>query len=469
MKSFWDSSLAPAGDLNLRVYTSRLLGMDDSLVLHGGGNTSVKSSRANVFGEQQQILYIKGSGCDLKTIEPQNFAPLDLNHLLKLAELETLSDIDMVRELRCAMTDPTAPSPSIETIVHASIPCKFIDHTHADAVVTLSNTPNGEQTLKQLYGDRVLILPFAKPGFVLARQIHQAIKDIDLAGFEGIVLLNHGIFTFADDAKSAYQTMIKLVSEAEDHIKNQDAWQVAKSDVAVHFDPLDIAKMRKRLSQLHGSPMIVKWHNDSEAIGFSALENLAVIANQGPITPDHVIQTKPVPMIIKGTVNEKNNKRINDAITAFEADYRQYFTANAREEHTLLDCAPRVAIAPNQGIFTMATNAKRCNAVADIYRQTMKAIQWAEKLGGWQPLGKTTLFEMEYWSLEQAKLKTTAAKPEFEGKIAFITGAASGIGKSTAMDLLARGACVVATDISPTVVDMIDDPACLGVVWDVAS
>ncbi|MCJ8268299.1 MAG: class II aldolase/adducin family protein, partial [Psychrosphaera sp.] len=170
MKSLWDNNLAPAGDLNLRVYTSRLLGMDDSLVLHGGGNTSVKSTHTNVFGEQQQILYIKGSGCDLKTIEPQDFAPLDLNQLLKLAELETLSDIDMVRELRCAMTDPTAPSPSIETLVHASIPCKFVDHTHADAVVTLSNIPNGEQTLKQIYGDRVLILPFAKPGFVLARQ-----------------------------------------------------------------------------------------------------------------------------------------------------------------------------------------------------------------------------------------------------------------------------------------------------------
>ena len=461
MKNLWNDNLAPAGDLNLRVYTSRLLGIDPSLVLHGGGNTSVKSTRTNVFGEQQKILYIKGSGCDLKTIEPQNFAPLDLNHLLKLAELETLSDIDMVRELRCAMTDPTAPNASIETIVHASIPCNFVDHTHADAVVTLSNTPNGEQTLKQLYGDRVLILPFAKPGFVLAQQIHQAIKNIDITTIEGIVLLNHGIFTFADDAKSAYETMIKLVGEAEDYIKNQNAWQVSTLNEVEHFDPLNISKMRKQLSELHGSPMIVKWHNDAEAVGFSALKNLSTVANQGPITPDHVIQTKPVPMIIEGS--------IEDSIAEFEANYRQYFEANAREEHTLLDCAPRVAIAPNQGIFTMAANAKRCNAVADIYRQTMKAIQWAENLSSWQPLEADILFEMEYWSLEQTKLKSTKAKPEFEGKIAFVTGAASGIGKSTVIDLLARGACVIATDISPTVVDMIDDPAFLGVICDVSS
>jgi rhamnose utilization protein RhaD (predicted bifunctional aldolase and dehydrogenase)/NAD(P)-dependent dehydrogenase (short-subunit alcohol dehydrogenase family) len=464
MQSLWcqqQASQHSATDLDLRIYTSRLFGMDDNLVMHGGGNTSVKIAERNIFGEEQAIVYVKGSGVDLKTIDSKGFVPVELTHLLKLAELDTLSDIDMVREMACAKTVPNAPSPSIETILHAVIPSKFVDHTHADTVVTISNTPGGAQKLQQIYGDRVLILPYVKPGFMLAKQINDALKAIDLSQFDGIVLLHHGIFTFNDNAQTSYEMMIKLVTLAEDYIKNQAAWEIEQSDASVEFNALDIAKMRKRLSQIHGSPVVIRWHHDPASVTFSSLDNIETVATQGPITPDHVIQTKRIAMVI--------NDDIDAAIDKFEADYRQYFSDNAGREHTLLDCAPRIAVAKNKGIFAIAANAKRLNVVNDIYQHTMKAIQWAEKLGGWTTLPPQAIFEMEYWSLEQAKLNHAKAKSQFEGKIAFVTGAASGIGKATARDLLDRGACVVATDISAKVCDMFDDEGFLGLVCDVSS
>ncbi|MFT4924830.1 MAG: rhamnose utilization protein RhaD (predicted bifunctional aldolase and dehydrogenase) [Phenylobacterium sp.] len=481
MQNCWNAAEATKyaeSDLELRVYSSRLLGMNDDLVMHGGGNTSVKSTDTTIFGDQRALLYVKGSGWDLKTIEPQGFAPVELNHLLNLAKLDSLTDEAMVRELKCAMTNPAAPNPSIETILHALIPYKFVDHTHADAVVTISNTPDGEAVIKQLYGDRVLVLPFIMPGFILAKQVYNAIKDLDLAAYEGIVLLNHGVFTFADEAKTAYDKMIKLVTEAEDYIKAQGAWEVeveveveaeVNTSGELECDALTIANMRKRLSELHGAPMIVQWHHDAASVAFSQRKTLAKIATRGPITPDHVIQTKRIPMILDGF----NRDDINRVIEQYATDYQTYFASHARAEHTLLDKAPRVAVAPDKGFFAMAPNIKANGIVSDIYRHTHQAITRAEKLSCWQALGPEDIFALEYWSLEQAKLKVTSAKASaqkrFEGKVAFVTGAASGIGKATARELLDQGACVIATDINPTISALFTDPGFFGVVCDVSS
>ena len=468
MQSLWDPVEAAKyadSDLEMRVYTSRLLGLNEDLVMHGGGNTSVKTTEPDIFGAQRALLYVKGSGWDLKTIEPQGFAPVQLQHLLNLATLDEMSDEDMVTELKCAMTDPSAPSPSIETILHGLIPFKFVDHTHADAVVSISNTPGGEDKIKAIYGDRVLVLPFAMPGFVLSKQVYQAIKDLDLAAYEGIVLLNHGIFTFADDGQTAYENMIKLVSEAEDYIKAQGAWEgaweIAQSAQEVEFSPLSIAQMRQQLSKLAATPMIVSWQHDAASVAFSALDKLESIATQGPITPDHVIQTKPIPMILADDIDAS----IND----FAAAYQRYFAEHASSKHLILDCAPRVAIAPNKGLFAIAPSVKRNHIVADIYRHTVKAIQWAEQLGGWSTLPAKAIFDLEYWSLEQAKLQRSSTKPPFEGKVAFVSGAASGIGKAIARELLDQGACVIATDINGKITTLFADPGFFGVVCDVGS
>ena len=216
MKSLWNDKEASKykTDLELRVYTSRLLGQDSSLVLHGGGNTSVKSTATNLFGDTEDILLVKGSGWDLATIEGEGFAPVKMEMLLKMAELKELNDPDMVKYQRLAMTNPSAPNPSVEAILHAIIPFKFVDHTHTDAVVTITNTEGGEKKIKELYGDKVLVIPYIMPGFVLAKLIYDMTRDVEWSELEGMVLMNHGLFTFNDDAKKSYEKTIELVDKA---------------------------------------------------------------------------------------------------------------------------------------------------------------------------------------------------------------------------------------------------------------
>src|SRR5690606_5255392 len=229
MISLWNepeaASFAADAQLGLRVYTSRLLGREPDLVLHGGGNTSVKDKVPNVFGEMEEVLLVKGSGWDLETIGAGGFAPVRLTHLQRLATLDALSDTDMMRELRLALLDPAAPTPSVEAILHALIPLCYVDHTHADAVVAISNTPNGEQILQELYGDEVLVLPYVTPGFVLAKQVHEATRDADWSQLKGIILLHHGIITFDDDGKASYERMIELVNRAEGYLRSSGAWE----------------------------------------------------------------------------------------------------------------------------------------------------------------------------------------------------------------------------------------------------
>src|SRR6478736_3319484 len=235
MKSLWnDQEAAPhvGSPLALRVHTSRLLGREPALVLHGGGNTSVKVRESNLFGEQEFLLYVKGSGWDLATIEANGFAPVRMDTLLKMAALEQLSDTDMVRVQKAAMTDPNAPTPSVEAILHALIPFTFVDHTHSDAVVAITNTPGGEETIKRVLGERVLYIPYIMPGFALARLVYELTRDADWSKYDGMVLQHHGIFSFADDGRESYERMIRLVSKAEDFLKARGALAVSAPAVA---------------------------------------------------------------------------------------------------------------------------------------------------------------------------------------------------------------------------------------------
>ncbi|HFQ13738.1 MAG TPA: bifunctional aldolase/short-chain dehydrogenase, partial [Gammaproteobacteria bacterium] len=268
MQNRWDDEAAAAcgGDLlQLRVYTSRLLGQDPDLVLHGGGNTSVKIRQADFFGEEEDLLFVKGSGWDLATIEVAGFPAVKQEVLLKMARLEQLSDTDMVRLQRTAMIDPGAPNPSVEAILHALIPFTFVDHTHADAVVTLSNTPNGEQILRELYGERVLVFPYVMPGFVLARDVFLRTRYLDWSQYEGIILLHHGVFTFADDAKTSYTRMIDLVARAEDYIKEQGATVATGERVETLSSEAtlrQLAAIRQRVSEIRGGATLCRLSAD---------------------------------------------------------------------------------------------------------------------------------------------------------------------------------------------------------------
>ncbi|VAW99753.1 Short-chain dehydrogenase [hydrothermal vent metagenome] len=468
MQSLWNDAEARAcGEdaLKLRVYTSRLLGREPSLVLHGGGNTSVKAEAENLFGDAESVLYVKGSGWDLATIEAGGFAPVRLDVLRRMAALRTLSDPQMVRAQRAAMTDPYAPNPSVEAILHAIIPFKFVDHTHADAVVTLTNTPDDEARIRALYGERVLVVPYVMPGFVLAKKVWEMTADIDWSRLDGMVLMNHGVFTFADDARASYERMIMLVSQAEEALAAEGATVVCAGDEADTPQPDDLlalSELRRVVSGARGAPVVVNWDRSAEARGFSARDKVADIATRGPLTPDHVIRTKRVPLVVREGAEADSARYANE--------YRAYFERNATPDLTCLDPAPRWAVWPGHGTLAFGTSVKEAGIIADISRHTAAAIQRAECLGGWRALPERDIFEVEYWDLEQAKLRkaslSAGTQAEFAGKVALITGAASGIGRACADALHARGAAVVALDIDPVVTEHFSTVDRLGIVCD---
>ncbi len=459
-KSLWNDNEASKfkTDLDLRVYTSRLLGQDSSLVLHGGGNTSVKSTATNLFGETEDILYVKGSGWDLATIEPAGFAPVKMDMLLKMAKLKELDDTNMVKYQRMAMIDPSAPNPSVEAILHAVIPFKFVDHTHTDAVVTITNTANGEERIRELYGKKVLVIPYIMPGFVLAKLIYDMTRDVNWDELEGMVLLNHGLFTFSDDAKKSYEKTIELVDKAEQYLKDQGASLEIKEQVS-NISTLELAQIRREVSILKGCATISILNDSNEAIDFSQ-QDIENIAQRGPLTPDHVIRTKRIPAILGDTFKAE--------LADYVKEYTKYFEDNKTIE-TLLNPAPNFAILKNNGTLSFGKNAKEANIIKDINDHTFEAILKAQILGGYQALSAKNIFDVEYWELEQAKLKKSGSSPEFSGKVALVTGAASGIGLAIAKMLNSKGAAVVALDINPDIQTLFKVADMVGIKCDLTS
>jgi len=464
MNNLWnDEDIAdiPAGDdIAFRVYSSRLLGRDESLVLHGGGNTSVKVMEKDRFGIEEEILYVKGSGWDLGTIEAEGFSPVRLEHLKRLAGLPALSDPEMVNELVTHMTRAAAPVPSVEAILHAIIPYKYVDHTHADAVVTITNSPQGEEKIRQVYGNEAIVIPYVMPGFDLARLCAQRL-DADLTSHTiGMVLLNHGIFSFGESAEASYERMIYLVGKAEAYLQSQAAWDIT-GDPAEHERNagLRLAELRSRIADAAGAPVIMRRHTSPETMSFVARRDFDSITQQGPATPDHVIRTKRLPMI-------------GGDVDAYVAAYQAYFSENeplAKVRKTMLDPAPRVILDPLLGMCTVGRSAREAGIAADIYKHTMAIIRRAERLGGYRALPARDIFDMEYWDLEQAKLKKAGKPPRFAGEIALVTGAASGIGKACVDALLVKGAAVVGVDIDPAIETLHARSDYLGLVGDVTS
>lgn len=466
MKNLWDDTEAAKygrSDLGQRVFTSRLLGRDPTLVLHGGGNTSVKISERDILGGLREVLYVKGSGWDLATIEPAGFSPVLLDHLRRLVALPELTDAQMSNEMLTHLTVAGGPAPSVEAILHAILPFKFVDHTHADAFISVNNSVDGSRRVREIYGDTVVYVPYVMPGFKLCKLCSELYPTQATGRTVGMVLEHHGLFSFGATAKESYDRMIDLVSAAEDYLQRAKAWQIPYTGGVSADDATSLEarlSLRQRVSEQAGRPMILLRSTDPVTNAFCRRQDLEACASQGPATPDHVIRTKRLPLI-------------GQNLAGYAADYADYFQRNrhrsAGQTLAMLDPAPRVSLDAGSGLTAFGRNAREAAIVREIYEHTAVIINRADALGGWRALPEGDIFDVEYWELEQAKLRKSGKPPIFEGEIALVTGAASGIGKACVDSLLLRGAAVVGLDLNPAVATMHDHLAYFGLPCDLAN
>jgi rhamnose utilization protein RhaD (predicted bifunctional aldolase and dehydrogenase)/NAD(P)-dependent dehydrogenase (short-subunit alcohol dehydrogenase family) len=420
------------GHLEQCVQATRRLGADPSLVLHGGGNSSVKTAWRDVTGRDVDAIFVKGTGRDMATITAEGLSPLRLERLRELLELEQLSDPEMIRELAAARLHPAAPQPSVEALLHAFLPYPAVLHTHADAIVALTNTADGGSLLRKLFGDTLVVIPYVMPGFDLAREVRLLWPEQAHDATAGMVLLNHGLFTFGATSREAYEQHVELIRKARARISHPAAAEAPELRRA----PLtELADLRRRISDTAGRPMIVQRHTDADVRRFVARDDLAALATRGPLTPEHVVRTKRTPLVGRD-------------VEGFARDYAEYFARHAREGLTMLDPAPRVVLDPELGMLTAGATHRDAQIAADVYHHTIPVLEAAEdELGGYVALPPERLFDIEYWELEQAKLRTSSARPPLTGMVAFVTGAASGIGRACADALAAAGAAVASVDL----------------------
>ncbi len=446
-------------DLALRLYTSRLLGRDPALVLHGGGNTSVKTTARDLTGDDVEVLYVKGSGWDLAGIEPRGFPACRLAPLRRLGQLEALTDDEMVAGLRGQMLDPASPTPSVEALLHAVIPGRFVDHTHADAVLVLQDQPDAREIAARVWGDDFLFVPYVMPGFALARAVTALGRRLDSA--HGLVLEQHGIFTWGATARESYERMIAAVHRAEE-------WRAANRPAlaaAPEAGPPRSEEDRGRLQALlapvlrgacaraeGGLRLVGEWRDDPDVLALAGRPDGPDLTARGTVTPDHVIRTRPRPMWLTlpdGEDPETLRAAADAAVAAHAQWYRGYFergSAALGRALVPLDPMPRIVLVPGVGALALGRTIAEARAAGDIHVRSARVIQEAEAAGRYHPVSERDLFEVEYWTLEQSKLATGAKPGPLAGRVALVTGAAGGLGLAIAAHLLELGAHVMLTD-----------------------
>jgi rhamnulose-1-phosphate aldolase/alcohol dehydrogenase len=445
-------------DLALRIYSSRLLGQEPRLVLHGGGNTSVKTTETDLFGIKTPVLRIKGSGWDLASIEPIGLPAARLEPLLRLEELEHLSDRDMVNYLRGCLMDSSAPTPSVETLLHAFLPHRYIDHSHALAVLAVVDQQGGETLARQVFGTRVGCVPYIMPGFSLAKAAAREYRRNPQV--EGLVLMKHGLFTFGETAKQSYTRTIDLNNLAAEYVQKAGRVPVfipcSRSEREVARTSAVAPILRGCLANVWpgGSPLrwILDFRCSDQILEFVNGQQVTDYAVRGTATPDHLIRMKGTPLILPFPEADdlaKFRRQTADAIGHYLASYRSYFDRyNARlaDSKSSLDPVPRVVLVPGRGLFGVGKSAKEAAVVGDIAVSWIETVTAAESIGRFSSLDETQQFEMEYWSLEQAKLGA-GCEPRLSRQVVLITGGAGTIGSAVARAFAEEGAEIAIADL----------------------
>lgn len=443
-------------DIALRVYTTRLLGRNPELVLHGGGNTSVKTSVQDHHGRPTNVLCVKGSGWDMAEIEPAGLPAVRLAPILELRDLAKLSDDDMVNIQRCNLLDAAAPNPSVETLLHAFLPHKFIDHTHAIAVLAVSDQPDGDVLCRDLYGRRMGYVPYIMPGFLLAKKAAEVFAADPTV--EGLILEKHGIFTFAETAQQSYERMIEQVSLAESRLqRNRKSPSLSVVLPKQCASAAEIAPILRGLAARCAQgpvpvPMILDFRTGPLILNYVNGQDIERYSQVGVVTPDHTIRTKNWPVVVPAPDATNLKAFHSGASIAFErfvTRYHDYFQRNNQRQQNPkleLDPAPRVILVPGVGLFGMGASLSAAKIASDIMENTILTIMDAEAIGRYQCVSEADMFDIEYWSLEQAKLGK-GKEPKLARRIAVVTGGASGIGRATAQALRREGAEVVILDL----------------------
>lgn len=472
MQNRWDEAEAAQfpGEIGQLVYVSRLLGQDFDLTQYGGGNTSVKRVEADLFGTQRPMMAVKGSGYDLSTITEAGFAPVVLADMVRLLFLDALGDAEMMNAMMCARTRADAPAPSVEAILHAALPYKYVLHAHVTAVMALTGVADADAEVERVYGDSLVVVPYVMPGFKLAKLGYQCWREVvsvranegevmlpaDTEGKIGMIWMKHGLVSWGDTAREAYDRMIQLANRAEAWVARRPVSPVPALPTPTDSQRVEIAQLRHALSRAAGAPVIVRRSANPQANGFAGHERVAKWSQRGGLTPDHVIRTKRVPMLGRD-------------VAAYADAYRAYFERNAprsAQPLTMLDPAPRIVLDPALGMLSVGRLPRDAALAGAFYERTVAAILGAESVGGWDPPGEADAFDVEYWELEQARLRRQTSVKPFTGEIALVTGAASGIGKACVEALRGQGAAVVALDINPAVADLFSGDDALGLVCD---
>lgn len=464
MQNRWSTHAAEKlTGLDLLVYTTRLIGADPALVLWGGGNSSLKGVCADHAGRDVRVLWVKGSGSDMRTATPQNFTALRLDDLLPLQRREQMTDEDMVAyQIRC-MLEPGQPNPSVETLLHAFIPAPHIYHTHADAICALLDVPDSRSILQEAYGERIGMVPYRRPGFALAKSVSQVVHEH--GDIDALFLDKHGLVTWGESAEEAYMKTVQAVHRAEQFAttkKIQNGWtgpaQVTSlphhHDYAVRLS----LSLRKAISTRERKVLI--FDDSAEVLSFLNAPNAKEVAAVGPFTPDHMLHTKPRPLFVdvpQSVALDDIPALVEKAVDTYRENYVQTFEQYKTPGLRMLDPYPRVILIPGIGMFISGKNRRACRIAHELYLHTMTVGLTCASIAHYTGLSSKDQFEFEYWPLELYKLTLLPPEKEMSRRIVLVTGAAGAIGQAIAEKLVAAGASVILTDVNAEPLQRLSD------------
>jgi rhamnulose-1-phosphate aldolase/alcohol dehydrogenase len=458
-KNLWDKRKAEQrkSGLDELVYRSNLLGSDRSVANWGGGNTSMKTFQKDFRGREIEVMWVKGSGSDLATMEAKNFTGLRMEDIRPLMEREEMSDEEMVAYLSHCMIDSKHPRASIETLLHAFLPFKHVDHTHPDAIISICCADNGRHIAEEIYGNRFVWVPYVRPGFTLSKMIAEGVRNNPNA--ELVLMEKHGLVTWGETSEECYAKTISIIQEAEDYIESRVNEETLFG--GVKYPSLSPSERREILAQImpvvrgavsEEKKMILTYDDSDDVLKFVNSEQAFELSQVGAACPDHLVHTKRVPLYVEWDPQTKDVdfliEKLKIGIASFKEEYKQYFERNKNDGDQIGETAPRVILIPGIGMLNTGKTWAMSKVSAQLYHRAIAVMRGATTLGNFVSLHEKESYDVEYWPLELYKLTLAPAEAEFSRKVGFVTGGAGGIGSATCKRLAAEGAHIVIADLN---------------------